>query len=154
VFDKNFVNFNIRLFFSERFSKLAYVTPMNQTYKTQRLFTNLYRHNDDVGLINFVSETYTMSYYPHLIGASCIISNNFIKSMNYQFPNSVADDIYTENIAARTGWTSLMTDLTVCLQMYDSDFKANVKRSMRIFDWIIKLNKTKPFHNFNEKYSN
>jgi cellulose synthase/poly-beta-1,6-N-acetylglucosamine synthase-like glycosyltransferase len=94
IFDKNFVKCNIRFFYSKIGDRLAYITPLNQTYKSKGLFTNFARSSDDLGLFNrFLKHNYSFSNFPHLMGCSSLINANFLKTINFSFPNEVSEDI-------------------------------------------------------------
>jgi hypothetical protein len=134
IFDENFVDCNIRFFYSSKISRLAYVTPLNQTYSAGNLYSNVLRKVEDIRFVDYISHSYRTSMFGHLFSASCIISNEFLKSISYNFPTVVAEDIFTENIAVRDGWVGLMSPLTVCIQQFDINITANTKRGMRIFD--------------------
>ncbi|MDR0985937.1 MAG: glycosyltransferase [Mycoplasmataceae bacterium] len=153
IFDKNFVKCNIRFFYSKIGDRLAYITPLNQTYKSKGLFTNFARSSDDLGLFNrFLKHNYSFSNFPHLMGCSSLINANFLKTINFSFPNEVSEDIWTENSAVRNNWFSLYSPLNVCIQEFDKNIKSFQKRTSRIYDSIIKMDKNNPFYNFNDHY--
>lgn len=154
IFDKYFVECNIRFFYSDKFEKLAFVSPLNQCYKTQGLYTNIMRNIDNITMFNRdLIKSVQLRDYSNLYSASCLISSKFIQSMNGKFPDSVLEDYYSENIAVMNGWIGIVSGLTVCTQAYDVTIKAHYARVMRILDWIIKLRKHDPFKDYNEKYS-
>jgi hypothetical protein len=104
IFDKYFVECNIRFFYSDKFEKLAFVSPLNQCYKTQGLYTNIMRNIDNITMFNRdLIKSVQLRDYSNLYSASCLISSKFIQSMNGKFPDSVLEDYYSENIAVMNG---------------------------------------------------
>jgi cellulose synthase/poly-beta-1,6-N-acetylglucosamine synthase-like glycosyltransferase len=104
VFDIDTVKSNIPLFYSSQFEKLAYVTPMNQCYKTSNLYSNVGLRLDNNSLyISDPVKLFTHKNYPNLYGASSLISAKFIKSIGNKFPDVVGEDVYTENLSAING---------------------------------------------------
>ena len=151
-FDPCFVDASIRFFYSSKIRNLAYVTPANQTYPTRSFYSNYMRRVDDKAFWRHPTYNFKLHDYPHLYGASSLISAEFIKYIGGKFPDVVAEDIYTENMAERHGWTSIASPLTVCTQAYDVSIHAHYKRVMRVNEWVIKLDKTRPFKLYNEKH--
>lgn len=153
IFDKNFVKKNIKLFYSYVGRNLAYVTPINQTYKSKGLWTSLTRCCDDVMYYKILDRNYSFGMSTNLFSASCLLSANFIKYMGNKFPDNSLEDVWAEDICVRSGsYYGILSPLSVCLQEFDKTFDASITRRMRIFDWSIALAKHNPFANFNYGY--
>ena len=150
---ERFVEKTLPFFYSSKIDRLAYVTPLNQTYRTRSLFSNYGRFVEDFVFFNDLKSNWTLSDYPHTYGASSLFSGEFVKKvMGNQFPIGCFEDWYSENIAVRKGWAGLITPITICTQAFDSSSPALFSRLMRINDWGIKYNKEQAFKDYNEKY--
>jgi hypothetical protein len=103
-FDINTVQCNIRFFYSNRFERLAFVTPMNQCYKTSNIYTNVCRCLDNNTMfLRDSMKSVLHKDYSNLYSASSLISGNFLKYIGNKFPDTVLEDYYTENTAALHG---------------------------------------------------
>jgi cellulose synthase/poly-beta-1,6-N-acetylglucosamine synthase-like glycosyltransferase len=60
VIDKNFLNVAIRLFYCPKYSELGYITPINQTYKTNNMYTNCCKNANDFVLQQTCNNMYKL----------------------------------------------------------------------------------------------
>lgn len=154
VLHKDFVDNALRCFNNECFNNLGYVTPLNYFYGNKTLFNNVMLNFEGIASWkDHFTRTITLSDYSNLYSASCLISKNVLQDNDGRFPDGCLEDIFMEHKTMGNGYVSIILPTASCGQGYDENVVKFFNRSMRIYDWQIKLAKTNFFDNYNEKHS-
>ena len=157
VFHKNFVEYAIKMFCSNKIKNLAYVSPLNINYRSKGLYPNVSRiWETSWSYWASLTKSFSVGNMCNLAGQSCLISKESIISCNgsLRFDDGNLEDWYLESIMIEKLEYGMVIP---CVAYYEPDVNINshFKRLIRIGDWRIRWWKIRPkeiIHNYNEKY--
>ena len=153
VIHKDFVYSAIRFFYSEKNINLAYISSFNDCYHEKYLFSYATKKRETQTFYKDLFHNFKTRHFPNLYSASCLLSAKFMKDINNVFPEGNYEDFYTEALAVKKQWNSLILPITCSLYQNDQTSRHFFKRILRIYDWKIQWwKKEKPFKWHNEKY--
>ena len=154
AFDKKFVENSLKIFYSNRSIRLGFVSSTIFNYRSNNVFTNSILHFENKEFVlSHQSSNYLTNLSSNLYSACCLISNQMLKEMGNQFPNSNLEDWYTEKFADKNLWVGVVSPLSIAMQSFDKNIWANLNRLSRLYTWGIKYYKNDFFLNYNVKYS-
>lgn len=159
VFHKNFVEYAIKIFYSNKIKNLAYISPININYRSKGIYPNTSRIIETTAFYwSFFSKNFNLSNVVPLSGQSCLIAKKSFKECyeNMNFDNGNLEDWYLEARMVEENKFGIMLLNAPCYFEPDVNVKAHFDRTMRVTDWIIrwwKINNKKIILKYNERYS-
>jgi hypothetical protein len=95
----DFIKINLKLFYSKKISNLAYITPIDLTYNSRNLYSNVCRHFQDLEEIAEVNKNIEPYDLPAAKNNICLLNGKFVKLLK-QLPTSNILDIALEEQVA------------------------------------------------------
>ena len=153
AFDKDFVKSSLPLFYSKNFTNLVFVSPVVSEYKTNNLYSNIFRIFDNITLSRIINEIINVEEYNELRSSCGLISMEYLANNNYKFPNSCLEDWYVSNDCMRYNFVGFANITVNATESFDKDYYASEKRLSRVAEWATKYTKEYTFKNVNDKNS-
>lgn len=156
-----FVEHAIKFFSCKKIKNLGFVSSLSYNYRSKGVFTNSIRYAESAYIYsNFLERNYKPYLVGALTGQVCLIKKEALKSANGRFPDSVVEDWYLEAACVENNQFGIMIPTSICYNEFDTNIEAYYKRTLRVFDWIVKWWKDNIFkinfkynYNFDKWYS-
>lgn len=157
VFHPNFVDHAVKMFYSDKVRNLAYVVPLNISYKSKGIISNTLRLIESISSFKCTKKSYSYSLLPDLAGQSALISRKYLIQCNKKeaLDEGNLEDWYLESSIVENELFGIFLTSTPCCFEPDVSIKASISRIMRIVDWRIRWWKIRPkkiAKNFSGKY--
>lgn len=160
VFNKNFVEYAVKMFLSDKVKNIGFISPLNVNYRSKGIYPNTTRFLETwTFTLVMLVRSFSSSSIPPLSGQSSLISRKSLFQCNKEgkFDEGNLEDWYLEAQMLETMNHGLMLPNAVCYYEPDVNIKAHFSRIMRVNDWIIRWWKIRPkniLKNYNEKCAN
>lgn len=153
AFHEDFVKTSLPLFYSNNFTNLAFVSPIVSEYKTDNLYSNVFRLLTNAS-VNGINIQMISPEENNELRSSCgIVSIEYLAYNNYQFPDSCLEDGYLTYDCMRYNFVGFVNLTMKSEESFDKDYYATEKRISRVKDWCTKYAKEYTFKNVNDKNS-
>lgn len=159
VFHEKFVEYAIKMFYSNRVKNISYVVPLNVNYRSKGIYPNTTRLFDTSNFYwTLFHRSFTNSILPQLGGQSCLISRQCLIDCNKdeKFDDGNLEDWYLEAQIVENIKYGVMLPITPCYFEPDVNVNAHFNRIMRINDWIIrwwKIRTKEIVRKYSDRYS-